>query len=319
MKRSLILLLVVAPLLWACATTDTSPTHRLLAAYPPERPFPDSRFSTFDNVMIHYRTWTPDGEPIGKLLLLHEAGGSSVTYRLLAPELARAGYAVVAADLPGFGFSGQALDLDHTLGNRAELLWSLADRLDTEDDAFPPVDRWILVGHGMGGRVATQMAIERPARSRGLVLLSADVTGAADPGAWYWFPPVRWSVLSWLRNSVFTPDGVAELLESAYGRPATADEVGLYAAPLLRPSMPEAYVRYASTAGRADFTLDSIETPTLIVWGEADEWTDPELGAQAAAEIPSSVLITIPGAGHLPMETDVEQTRDVLLSWLARR
>lgn len=268
--------------------------------------------------MLHYRTWAPDGEVRGKLLLLHDAGGSTVTFRVLAPQLAAAGYAVLAVDLPGFGFSDQALDFEHSLENRSGLVWSLADRLDTEENSFPPADSWIVAGHGMGGRVAAQMAVDRPARTRGLVLVASDITGATRPGAWYWFPPYRWALESWLHNSVFTIEGVEELLSDAYGRPATREEVELYAAPLLRPRMARAFVRYSLTAGRLTFSPETIETSTLLIWGAQDTWSRPDFGEQADARLPRSTLARLEDAGHIPMETHPEATEEIVLAWLER-
>lgn len=316
-KKFLPVLAAIA--LGACATTVPTPAERLAAVYPTERPFPDSRFATFGGVTVHYRIWEPASETRGKIVFLHAAGGSTVSFRQIAPLLAEAGFAVVAADLPGFGFSDLALELEHSLSIRAGLIWSLADRLDTEQNAFSPAGRWIIAGHGMGGQVALQMAIERPARASGVVLLASDVVNEVNPGRGMWFPPVRWAIRSWLENSLYTIDGVTELLGEAYGRPPTEQEVDLYAAPVLRPNMPRAYVRYARTAGRTTFDLEAIETPTLVVWGELDVTVDPELGALAAERLPRGALVLIPGAAHLAMETHAAETADAILGWASAR
>lgn len=314
MKR--VLLLFLLPLLWSCATNGPTPAERLLLLYSPERPFAESRFSTFGGITLHYRTWVPQGETQGKLLLLHAAGGSTVSYRRLGPALAEAGYAVVAVDLPAFGFSDRALDFEHSLPNRAGLLWSLLDRLDTEENAFPPADTWILGGHAMGGRVAAQMAIERPARARGLLLFAADLTNGGRPGRFHWLPPVRWAVRSWLENSIYTMEGVEELLGEAYGRAPFEEEVDLYAAPLLRPGMPKAYIRYARTAGEIEFSLASLSLRTLIVWGSEDRRADPEIAEVMAEQLPDAESTLIREAGHLPMETHTAATRDAIVAWL---
>jgi pimeloyl-ACP methyl ester carboxylesterase len=312
------LLSVATLVLGGCATTGPSPDEVLHSRYPPERPFAESRFATFAGVTLHYRAWTPEGPPTAKLLLLHAAGGSTVTYRLLAPRLAEAGYAVVAVDLPGFGFSDQALGFEHAADNRSGLLWTFVDRIDTEPNEFPAAPGWIVGGHGMGGRVATAMALERPARTEGLLLFAAEVAGVQRPGRGFALPPVRWAWRAWLTNSLYTVDGVRELLGEAYGRRPTDEEVGLYAAPLLRPDMPEAYVRYARTAGEMDFDLESISTSALLVWGAADTWIEPEEAQRAAARLPNARLVTVPGAAHLPMETHVDAVLEAFARWAGR-
>ncbi|MFW6312969.1 MAG: alpha/beta fold hydrolase [Spirochaetota bacterium] len=309
-------LLALFALLAGCATPGPTPTQRLLTRYPPERPFPESRFASFGGINLHYRLWMPNDTPRGKLLLLHAAGASTVSFRTLAPTLAGAGYAVLAVDLPGFGFSDRALEFEHTASNRSGLVWSLADRLDTEDNGLPPTDGWTVAGHGMGGEVAVQMALDRPGRTRGLVLFATEVVGKQRPGRFFGFPPVRWSTRAWVENSLYTPEGVEELLSEAYGRPATEEEVDLYVAPLLRGQMPEAYVRYARTVGEMEFDLQSIPNPSLILWGEADPWIDPEIAVQTAERLPAATLVTIEGAAHLPMETHSSRVVDALLGWL---
>lgn len=310
---------LVLLLLWACAAPDPAPQQSLLARYPVERPFAESRFSTFGGLTLHYRTWTPAGEPAAKILLLHAEGASTVTYRRLGPQLAEAGYAVVAIDLPGFGFSDTALAFEHTLANRSGVLWSLLDRLDTEPNEFPPADAWVVGGHGMGGQVATAMALERPARTAGLVLFATEILGSQRPRRGFWFPPVRWAWRAWLENSLYTRDGVEELLSAAYGRPATDEETGLYTAPLLRPGMADAYVNYARTADETEFELDSIGAPALVIWGANDDWIEPATGEATVNALPGARLELVPDAHHLPMETHTAAVRDAIVGWIGGR
>lgn len=306
-------------LLWGCTTSEPAPQESLLARYPVERPFAESRFSTFGGLTLHHRTWTPTGTPVAKILLLHAEGASTVTYRRLGPQLADAGYAVVAIDLPGFGFSDPALDFEHTLANRTGMIWSLLDRLDTEPNEFPPAEAWMVGGHGMGGQVATGMALERPARTAGLLLFATEIVGPQRVRRGFWLPPVRWAWRAWLENSLYTRDGVEEILSSAYGRPATEEEVDLYTAPLLRPQMPNAYVHYARSADEMEFELDALDTPALLIWGAEDDWIEPETGEATATALPAATLEVLPDAHHLPMETHTAATRDAIARWIDAR
>ena len=57
--------------------------------------------------------------------------------------------------------------------------------------------------------------------------------------------------------------------------------------------------------------------PTLVVVGEEDELTPPDIARALAAAIPGARLVTVPGGGHLPpVERPVETTR-ALLEFLA--
>jgi pimeloyl-ACP methyl ester carboxylesterase len=46
--------------------------------------------------------------------------------------------------------------------------------------------------------------------------------------------------------------------------------------------------------------LPSITVPTLVVVGEDDQLTPPEVAEHMAALIPQARLVVIPGTGHLP-------------------
>ncbi|HLZ83394.1 MAG TPA: alpha/beta hydrolase [Caulobacteraceae bacterium] len=53
--------------------------------------------------------------------------------------------------------------------------------------------------------------------------------------------------------------------------------------------------------------LARIDTPTLLLWGEADELVPVRYGRAAAAAIPGSQLVVLPGVGHIP---SIEAPRD---------
>jgi pimeloyl-ACP methyl ester carboxylesterase len=53
--------------------------------------------------------------------------------------------------------------------------------------------------------------------------------------------------------------------------------------------------------------LGRIATPTLLLWGEDDELVPVRYGRAAAAAIPGSQLVVLPGVGHIP---SIEAPRD---------
>ena len=135
--QALLLSLIAGAVVAACASQQESPQDRLGLIYPEERPFAESRFTTIAELSMHYRVWQPEGVPIGKILLLHGLGGSTYSFDHIVPLLVAEGYAIAAIDLPGFGYSDPALKLEHTPQNRLGLVWTLIDRLDTDDNQLP--------------------------------------------------------------------------------------------------------------------------------------------------------------------------------------
>ena len=64
--------------------------------------------------------------------------------------------------------------------------------------------------------------------------------------------------------------------------------------------------------------LTSISCPTLVVCGEEDVLTPPEIHREMAENIPNASLELIPGCGHLtPLEAP-ERLNDLMLEWLEK-
>ena len=72
--------------------------------------------------------------------------------------------------------------------------------------------------------------------------------------------------------------------------------------------------------GRVDSRPDlpGIDVPSLVLVGDADALTPPELSHEMAAALPDGQLVTIPQAGHLALAEQPETTTAALLAWLHR-
>ncbi|MDX9834192.1 MAG: alpha/beta hydrolase [Desulfobulbus sp.] len=100
------------------------------------------------------------------VVLLHGMKFQAETWRELGTldQLADLGLRVLAVDMPGFGQSAANPCAP------GEVVHRLLDTLD--------IDRAVLVGPSMGGRIAMEYAIQHPTRLAGLVLVGA--VGVAD-------------------------------------------------------------------------------------------------------------------------------------------
>src|SRR6185437_7301290 len=144
----------------------------------------------------------------------------------------------------------------------------------------------------MGGAIAAQVAIEYPARVRGLVVVGSAGLGAREP---LLFRVARWPVLGptalALRGRGFT----ARLLRSTYYDPGkvTEADVDQYYAPVAQPEYGRALrgvlqqFRFTALEGR----LDRIAAPPLVLWGEEDRWVPMGLGRALAAGITRSAFV----------------------------
>lgn len=63
--------------------------------------------------------------------------------------------------------------------------------------------------------------------------------------------------------------------------------------------------------------LREMGLPTLLLWGEKDEFQPIGYARRFEQEIPHARLVAVPGARHIPMEDDPEQTGSVLANFVA--
>ena len=274
---------------------------------------------------FYYRIFTPpEGTASkGRILLVHGFGGSTNSWNATAPELASLGYLVVAADLPGFGYSEKKrIDPSYTHESNAQNLWLLAD-------IVVPVDRsvggWILVGHSMGGGVVSRMAALRPDRTARVVLVDGAVLGSSgNTGssgfvktllAW---PPFARAATGVIDRVLQNPKNIRSMLASAYGREPTASELTSYSAPLAVPGTAASLVSIMQGSSQDEDVTQRLKgsgVPVSLVWGSVDSWVMPAQGAEVARllEVP---LRLVDGAGHCPMETHPTEFMKILVDEL---
>lgn len=128
----------------------------------------ESHFSGDSGVNFFQRAWLPR-EPVRAIAVVHGFGEHSGRYERFGAWFARRGSAVFAFDLRGHGRSaGRRGHVDRF----AQYLDDLEIFLDRVLDQAPgrPVT---LVGHSMGGLIATALAVERSPRVQSLVTSGA--------------------------------------------------------------------------------------------------------------------------------------------------
>jgi pimeloyl-ACP methyl ester carboxylesterase len=229
------------------------------------------------------------GRPV---LLLHGGGGPQTVApwgeRLAATRPAR----VITPTHPGFAGTERPDSLVSIRG-LAQAYVGLLDELDLEAVT--------VVGNSIGGWVAAEMAALGPARVSGYVLV--DAVGIEVPD----HPVADFFGL--------TP---AEVAERAYHDPATYGVDPSALPPQVQQAMAgnraalEVYAGSAMSDPTLLGRLATVSTPTLVVWGEADRISDPELGRAYAAAIPGARLHVIEDSGHLPQIETPEQLVEVV-------
>ena len=212
---------------------------------------------------LHY-TAQGNGPP---LVFVHGLAGSSRWWRANTRLLSKH-FTVYLVDLPGFGRSRAT-----GRGPLAELVASLPGWLDRHG-----LERVHLVGHSMGGYIASHLAATRPERVGRLALI--DSVGI----------PLNLNVAQMLRRVL-------------QGLPHSAPLfVPIVVADGLRAGLPY-LLRLTNEIVQVDtrVLLPQIEAPTLLLWGTRDTVVPPALGLEMSELIPDSRFYFIPRAGHNAM------------------
>ena len=298
-----------------------------LSAYTPEKAgalADGGRLVDVDGTAVYVRTYLPetrgpDGTLYsmalrGRILLVHGFGGSGANWDAVAPALAEAGFAVAAADVPGFGYSDKRIDAaTYSHARNAATLWRLTEILAAQQAVFD--GPWILAGHSMGGTIVSRMALQEAERIERVVLVDGAVHAAESgkPGAQgglgtsLSFPPAGRAAADVLDLLLRFPGSVRGMLASAMGRAPTDEELASYAAPLRVPGTARALLAIArSGAGGVPPDLEERLRATgvrvALIWGTEDAWI-PISSGESLAETFGVPLHRIAGAGHLPMQS----------------
>jgi pimeloyl-ACP methyl ester carboxylesterase len=275
--------------LWLAWTPD-QPTEVLMQQYAQPGA---QRLSVQGQAIYLQDTGSRQAESV---VLLHGFGASLQTWDAWAGVLQRE-YRVVRLDIPGFGLSGPATDNDYSEDADLRRLLSVLDHLGLQ--------RSIVVGHSMGGRLAWQLAARHPERVSQLVLLAPD--GFADPTTASentfevppWLSLIRWSLPQWALKL-----GLA---------PAYADATRLTPAQLTRyqdmlraPGVRAAVIERMRQSRHSDPVprLRAITAPTLLLWGDKDAMIPPANAADYLSALPNARSVLLGGLGHIPHEED---------------
>lgn len=288
MKRRIALLVVVLAVL--ALLLNTLAVDRAEHA---AEPFGGGRVLDLPGVDLNVREYGPPGERA--VVLLHGYSASVEWWQPVAEELAAAGRRVIAIDLVGHGGSeaprdaGQYGAQAQTTGVRQAL-------------AALGVRHAVLIGHSMGGAVATAVAEAEPDVVERVVV--ADTPG--DDGL---------VAAPFMKNVVCTP-----VIGPALDRFRSLDAVDKsslqtgFAADYPVPDFAYRSLKRLTHAGVCDSDvveelnaekpiadrLAGLGRPVLVVWGEQDVLTPTAANVARFAEagLPPGVIV---GSGHSPM------------------
>lgn len=256
-----------------------------------------------DGVPIVAEQWTGNGSPI---VLLHAGVCDRRSWYGIAERLTACGR-VIAYDQRGFGESPvSAGSFQHVTD-----LLALLDLLGGDG----PVR---LVGSSMGGQIAVDAAMLRPALVSQLVLFAPAVSGAPEPEE---FDPHMQQLIGMFQTAATAGD-IAEMNRVVawlwLDGPASPEGRVRGAPRELMLAMHEIILRndVAETARISESTawqhLESFNVPVTVIWGELDVPFVIEQCEELVERLPNARHHVLPGRAHLPYLEDPTTAADLI-------
>ena len=266
-------------------------------------------------VSLNLLEWSTEGVP---LLFLHGFGNDASIWDDYAPEVVDA-YRVLALDHRGHGDSDWDPERRYAHSDMVGDVERVTEALG--------IERLVVIGHSLGGRIATLFCGRHPERIAGFVLVDigpeVDARGSTR---------IRQDVESNQKPVFETVEQYANLLSLAY--PAAQPHAIMRMArnglrrddegrlvikmdPALRGAMTEGEAaRIAEEAASPEAqweALGRITCPTLVVRGAASDILSPETADKMVDEVlPNGRLAVIGQAGHSVMTDNPEAFRDAV-------
>lgn len=234
---------------------------------------------------LSYEVSGPRSAEIPVVVLLGSLGSDRSMWDAQVSDLSR-DHTVVAVDHRGHGAS-EVVPGPCTVADLAADVLALLDSLG--------VDGFHVVGLSLGGAVAQWLAVNEPARVQSSALLCT-AAKFGEPAGWV------------ERAAAVREGGVAAVADAVVARwitPARAEAEPELVAKLREMVLGTTTEGYAAACdalsgwdNRAD--LGRITCPTLVLAGDEDPSTPPEVLREIADGVPGSTFVTLSPAAHVP-------------------
>ncbi|WP_088842372.1 alpha/beta fold hydrolase [Hymenobacter gelipurpurascens] len=261
------------------------------------------------------------------VLLLHGKNFFGAYWRETVKALTAAGFRVVVPDQIGFGKSSKP-DIHYSFHQLAHNTKHLLDTLG--------IQRAVIVGHSIGGMLATRFALMYPTATEKLVL--ENPIGLEDYRVGVPFQTIDQAEASERKS---TEESIRKYHATYYphGYPKAHDEWLLpLAAQTRHPDFPQVARANALTFHMiyqqpVSYEFSRITVPTLLIIGQDDRTVVgkglvkdpkvlatlgqyPELGRRNAAQIKGAKLVPLVGVGHIPHLEATPRFLEALLAFV---
>jgi pimeloyl-ACP methyl ester carboxylesterase len=289
----------------------------------PVQPYSIKWVHAFDT-QIAYQQFGPKSTNV--VLLVHGTGAWSGTWVSNVDAMIKAGYQVIALDLPPFGFSAKPSTQDFSRQAQAKRIIAFTQALNLKKP--------VLLGHSFGGGPVAESALMAPDNFSALIFVDAalgtiasspvDCANQVPPGDFttfgVYFVVAALGTQPWMSST---------LLKQFVTRKesVTAERTALYQVPFQRKEFSAGLARWATQFAlgcenplSADqHNYNALVLPTDVIWGELDTVTPIEQGLRLNQLIDRSTLHKIAAVGHIPQIEDVASFNLILSEILIKR
>jgi 2-hydroxy-6-oxonona-2,4-dienedioate hydrolase len=238
----------------------------------------------------------------GKNLLFIHGLGSSAERWLDIPDALSLYFHTVAIDLPGFGGSDKPSDMDYTIDAFSDIIRQFVDkiRIGKEDRSDNNTRKITLVGHSLGGYIASKIAADENDNFVDKLVL-VDSSGNLERPT-----PVLQQYLDAAMNP--SKEKVRKVFEQMVANPLLISDV-LVQGFIDRISNPNSKYAFESSMRNSANTQIGIKNlnkigekgiSTLIIWGMHDKVIPTQHSQIFKEAINNSTAIIIPQTGHAP-------------------
>lgn len=252
----------------------------------------------------HRLYWEEAGEGI-PLLCLHTAGSDGRQYRdLLNDEEVTRHFRVIAFDMPWHGKSSppegwEAEEYQLTTRKYLDLILAVSNALE--------LDRPVVMGCSIGGRIVLHLAREHPEAVRCVIGLQS--AGMVNP-----YYDIGWLYKADVHGA-HVCTGMVSGLVAPTSPPAHRWET-LWHYMQSGPGIFKGDLHFYTVEGDVMEHIAEIDTdkcPIYMLTGEYDFSCSPEMSRKTADAIPGAKLQIMKGMGHFPMSENPEAFREYLL------
>ena len=277
----------------------------------------NSEFIDIDGMQVHIvrSTKCANSASVKTIVLLHGTSASLHTWQGWTEALS-AEYCVVSMDLPGFGLTGPFVNktTEYTSANYASFVIEVLDKLN--------LDKVILAGNSLGGKIAWRMAALYPERVSKLILVNAVGYPATPKSIPIGFRLASYPALKPILRNILPRNVVKKSIKSVYADDSQVDEmlVDRYYDLSLRAgnrsALSDRLREFDNVEDQAQ--IKQLALPTLIMWGAKDDLIPVENAELFHQDIPNSQLQIFDNLGHVPHEEDPVTSVAVVKAFLAQ-